>query len=303
MACQTPGASSAAQEGGRSWDSHHHPRAASELAEFLRHRREHTTPGERRAAGRRPPPHAGPAPRGGLAARRGRRCPGTRGSSRAATSRRRRACSTRSPACSASTPPSAPTSSTSPASRVAASADPYPAEAPAELREIVHGLAPEPGLSARAAHATCWSGTRAATTLLGEPSRAPDGVPNMLWWMFTDPGAARDLLGGHRPRRRSPASAPSTPAATTTRASAALIEALLEASPRVPRALAAPRGPRRPARDEGRRPSRSSGRLAFLHLQSIPTSHPDLRLTQFVPVDAATRAALEAAHTSDEWTR
>ena len=28
------------------------------------------------------------------------------------------------------------------------------------------------------------------------------------------------------------------------------------------------------------------------HLQSIPTSHPDLRLTQFAPADAGTRAAL-----------
>ena len=34
------------------------------------------------------------------------------------------------------------------------------------------------------------------------------------------------------------------------------------------------------------------GRLTLHHLQSVPTSHPDLRLTQFVPADAATRAAL-----------
>lgn len=34
------------------------------------------------------------------------------------------------------------------------------------------------------------------------------------------------------------------------------------------------------------------GRLTLHHLQSIPTSHPDLRLTQFVPADDATRAAL-----------
>jgi uncharacterized protein YdcH (DUF465 family) len=33
------------------------------------------------------------------------------------------------------------------------------------------------------------------------------------------------------------------------------------------------------------------GHLEVMHLQSIPTSHPDLRLVQFVPVDAATRAA------------
>jgi hypothetical protein len=34
------------------------------------------------------------------------------------------------------------------------------------------------------------------------------------------------------------------------------------------------------------------GTLVLHHLQSIPTSHPDLRLTQFVPGDARTRAAL-----------
>ena len=34
------------------------------------------------------------------------------------------------------------------------------------------------------------------------------------------------------------------------------------------------------------------GRLTLHHLQPIPTSHPDLRLTQFVAADEATRAAL-----------
>jgi uncharacterized protein YdcH (DUF465 family) len=36
----------------------------------------------------------------------------------------------------------------------------------------------------------------------------------------------------------------------------------------------------------------SLGRVTLHHLQSIPTSHPDLRLTQFVPADDATRSAL-----------
>ena len=34
------------------------------------------------------------------------------------------------------------------------------------------------------------------------------------------------------------------------------------------------------------------GPLELHHLQTMPTSHPDLRLTQFAPADAATRAAL-----------
>jgi hypothetical protein len=34
------------------------------------------------------------------------------------------------------------------------------------------------------------------------------------------------------------------------------------------------------------------GTLRLHHLQSVPTSHPDLRLTQFAPADDATRASL-----------
>jgi hypothetical protein len=33
------------------------------------------------------------------------------------------------------------------------------------------------------------------------------------------------------------------------------------------------------------------GRLHLYHLQSIPTSHPDLRLVQYIPADEATREA------------
>ena len=36
------------------------------------------------------------------------------------------------------------------------------------------------------------------------------------------------------------------------------------------------------------------GRLVLYHLQSVPTSHPDLRLIQFAPADEATRHALAA---------
>ena len=96
---------------------------------------------------------------------------------------------------------------------------------------------------------------------------------------------------GRRPAPRSRASAPSTPAASATRT-----------SPRSSRRW------RRPARSSatggratrswpsssGRRRSstRGVGRLVLHHLQSAPTSHPDLRLIQFVPADEATREAL-----------
>ena len=41
------------------------------------------------------------------------------------------------------------------------------------------------------------------------------------------------------------------------------------------------------------------GILRIYHFQSVPTSHPDLRLTQFAPADDATRAAFAAlCHTA-----
>ena len=174
-----------------------------------------------------------------------------------------------------------------------ASADPYPAEAPAELRDMVLGLAPFPAyLLGPRCDVLVWNAP--AVTLLGEPSCAPDGVPNMLWWLLTAPGphgnswedTGRRTLARFRAEH---ARRYDDPRFRT------LIEALLEASPRF-REL----WPRHEVLDAqlGTKvvDHPDLGRLAFLHLQSIPTSHPDLRLTQFVPVDAATRAALEAAH-------
>jgi hypothetical protein len=72
-----------------------------------------------------------------------------------------------------------------------------------------------------------------------------------------------------------------------------LIEDLLEASPRF-REL----WPRHEVLDAqlGTKDSvhPDLGAVSFHHLQSIPTSHPDLRLTQFVPADEATRAKVRS---------
>ena len=126
--------------------------------------------------------------------------------------------------------------------------------------------------------------------MMGEPSRAPDGQRNLLWWLFTAPGphqatwddTGRRTLARFRAEHARRFDAP---------AFTGLIEALLEASPRFrelwPRheVLDAQLGTKVVEHPE-------MGRLELYHLQSIPTSHPDLRLTQFVPVDDATRAAL-----------
>ena len=169
------------------------------------------------------------------------------------------------------------------------SADDYPAQAPAELREIVLGLEPNPAyLLGPRTDVLVWNA--AATRLLGEPSRAPDGAQNVLWWLFTAPGregsgwraTARDTLARFRAEHARRYDDP---------AFRELIQALLAASP--------------PFRELWRRHEVLDaqlgakviehpvlGRLSVRHLQSIPTSHRDLRLTQFVPADAATRAAL-----------
>ncbi|MEV4419381.1 helix-turn-helix transcriptional regulator [Patulibacter sp. NPDC049589] len=165
---------------------------------------------------------------------------------------------------------------------------PYPTTAPDDLRSIVDGLDPYPAyLLGPRLDVLGWNA--AATRILGTPSAAPDGIPNVLWWMFTSADrdgpawneTSRNMLarfrGQHARRYDDPAFA-------------ALIAALLDASPRFrdlwPRheVLAAQSGAK--VID-----TLDHGRLRFHHLQSIPTSSPELRMTQFVPADEHTREA------------
>jgi transcriptional regulator with XRE-family HTH domain len=172
---------------------------------------------------------------------------------------------------------------------VPVAADPYPSEAPPELRTIVDGLDPNPAyLIGPRTDVLAWN--RGATRMLGTPSRAPDGAQNLLWWLFTEPGdrgpawegTGRSTLarfrGEHARRYGDPAFA-------------TLIGALLEASARF-REL----WPRHEVLDAQIGTKRIDhpdlGPIFVHHLQSIPTSDPDLRLTQFVPGDERTRAAL-----------
>jgi transcriptional regulator with XRE-family HTH domain len=165
----------------------------------------------------------------------------------------------------------------------------YPVHAPAELSDVVLGLEPTPAyLIGPRTDVLVWNG--AAARVLGEPSHAPDGVPNVLWWLFTEPGphglgwsdTARNTLARFRAEHARRYGDP---------AFVSLINGLLQESPRFrelwrrhevldaqvgTKVLEHPR----------------LGRLTLHHLQSIPTSHPDLRLTQFVPADATTRSAL-----------
>jgi len=166
----------------------------------------------------------------------------------------------------------------------------YPRDAPQELRAIVEALVPNPAyLLGPRTDVLAWN--RSAIALMGEPALAPDGRPNLLWWLFTDE------------KRRASEQSRETARHTLARFRAeharrfgdadfdALLEALSEASPEFRaewerhEVLTEQLGTKTMQHPR-------AGTLRLHHLQSVPTSHPDLRLTQFVPADDATRAAL-----------
>ncbi len=165
----------------------------------------------------------------------------------------------------------------------------YSDRPPPELVALVDELAPHPAyLLGPRTDVLAWN--RGATAMLGTPTAAPDGRPNMLWWLFTRPGprsaqhdeTARNTLARFRAEHaRRIGDEDFT----------ALIEALETESAMFRElwpeheVLAGQLGTKVIEHPE-------LGRLRLRHLQSIPTEHPDLRLTQFTPVDEATRAAL-----------
>jgi transcriptional regulator with XRE-family HTH domain len=160
---------------------------------------------------------------------------------------------------------------------------------PPELVALVDELAPHPAyLLGPRADVLAWN--RGAAALLGSPTAAPDGRTNALWWIFTRPEplgpqteqTARSTLARFRAEHARRIGDPDF---------TALIEALERESAMFrelwPKheVLTGQFGTKTIEHPE-------LGTLRLRHLQSIPSEHPDLRLTQFTPVDAATRAAL-----------
>jgi PAS domain-containing protein len=165
----------------------------------------------------------------------------------------------------------------------------YPREAPPALAAIVDGLVPHPAyLVGPRTDVLAWN--RAATAMLGTPSAAPDGRPNLLWWLFTS-----DDRRGEQWRATGRAALARFRAEHARRLGdpdfAALLQALKQASPDFRAAWARHEVL---AEQLGTKTIEHPrlGTLRLHHLQSAPTSHPDLRLTQFVPADDPTRTAL-----------
>lgn len=165
----------------------------------------------------------------------------------------------------------------------------YPREAPAELRAIVDELVPNPAyLLGPRTDVLAWN--RAAVAVLGQPTAAPDGRTNLLWWLFTSEeprgeqwrATARGTLARFRAEHARRLADPA-------------FIALLDALQRVSwdfrdwwshhEVLAEQLGTKTIEHVR-------LGTLRLRHLQSVPTSHPDLRLTQFTPADDPTRAVL-----------
>lgn len=165
----------------------------------------------------------------------------------------------------------------------------YPREAPPELRALVDSLVPNPAyLLGPRTDVLAWN--RAAAQVIAAPRAAPDGRPNLLWTLLTgdEPrgeqwrATARSTLARFRAEHARRIGDPDF---------AALVDALDGVSPDFrawwPRheVLAEQLGTKQVEHPR-------LGTLRLHHIQSVPTSHPDLRLTQFAPVDAPTRALL-----------
>jgi PAS domain-containing protein len=165
----------------------------------------------------------------------------------------------------------------------------YQHDAPPKLRALVDALVPHPAyLLDPRTDVLAWN--KAAEGLLGVPAAAPDGRPNLLWWLFTSSerrgtqwdDTARATLARFRAEHARRIGDP---------AFARLIDALERESERF-RALWPEHEIRTGHLGVKQIDHPKLGALRLYHLQSIPTEDPDLRLTQFAPADDATRAAL-----------
>jgi len=174
----------------------------------------------------------------------------------------------------------------------------FPREASPELHAIVAGLVPHPAfVTGPRTDVLAWNAP--AVRIFRDFGSVPVQRRNLLWWLFADPTwdrsspgweeTAKHTLGRFRAQH---ARRPDDPSF------AALIAELSDAS-REFRAW----WPRHEVVTEqaGTKTIEHTelGTLRLHHLQSTPTSDPELRLTIYVPADAETRRRLERLATSD----
>jgi hypothetical protein len=122
------------------------------------------------------------------------------------------------------------------------------------------------------------------------PTAAPDGRPNVLWWLFTSGDRA-----GEQRRATGRAALARFRAEHARRLGDRDFDVLLKALHGASADFRAEWARHEVLTEQLGTKTIDHPRLGPVrlhHLQSAPTSHPDLRLTQMVPADDATRAAL-----------
>jgi len=168
----------------------------------------------------------------------------------------------------------------------------YAREAPPHLRAFVDSLEPYPALLiGPRTDVLAWN--RATAALIHDFGGVSAGRRNMLWLLFTDPGRGGKPAWADTARRTLARFRAEYARRLEDAEFAELVVELSAASPEF-RAW----WPRHDVLTEqsGTKTIEHPrlGALTLHHLQSAPTSHPDLRLTVFAPADDATRRALEA---------
>jgi transcriptional regulator with XRE-family HTH domain len=174
-----------------------------------------------------------------------------------------------------------------------APADPYPTEAPPELATWIAALDPIPAFLTNP-RTDVLAANRAAGAVITIPSPGPDGTRNLLRGLFTEPGDGRSAGAAREQTARSTLARFRSAHARRydDPRFLALIDELLRESPRFRElwrrheVLDSQLGTKVLEHPE-------LGTLTLHHLQLIPTSDRELRLTQYLPGDAETRAALE----------
>jgi len=174
-------------------------------------------------------------------------------------------------------------------------ADPYPTEAPAELAEWIAALDPIPAFLTNP-RTDVLAFNAAAAVVIRVPPPGPDGALNLLRELFRESDPVR--LSQEPYRRTARSTLARFRAAHARRYDdpgfRALIDELMRTSPRF-REL----WPRHEVLDSQLGVKvldhPTLGPLTLRHLQLIPTSDRELRLTQYVPGDERTRAALAQA--------
>jgi transcriptional regulator with XRE-family HTH domain len=159
------------------------------------------------------------------------------------------------------------------------------------LVALVEGLDPNPAyLLGPLTRVVAWN--KAASALFGSVHELPEERRLLLWWLLVDPGpdtdnpgreaTARNMVARFRAEYASHAGDPRYDE---------LIGELRDRSPEFAswwdehEVLTAQRGTKTTVHP-------TLGTLRLHHTQTVPTGAPDLRLSIYVPADAATRAAL-----------